>query len=304
MAEFWLLHPALSTPAQRPGAYTAAMRLRTVVLLWLLTMPALASGGAAAPAVQPPDAGRGAATAATAATRTVYRCTRDGTVSLATAPEPGSRCKAITYDANSPRLPDLWRVPGAQRGVLYQRQQDGRTVYSTRKLPGSTRVLAFSVPAPPGSTAHRGLGRLGAPRLDVFRDEFRSAAKQWGVEEAWLRAIAHIESGFDPNAVSSRGAQGLMQLMPDTAAAWQVTDPFNPNQSIQAGARELRQLQTAYGGDLELVAAAYNAGAGNVQRYGGVPPWDETQEYVANVLALHAHYRQAMSRKKARATRR
>lgn len=278
------------------------MRLRTVLpacLLWS-AWPALslASTALTPPGAPVPRAAEGTPAAA-APTRTVYRCTRDGIVSLATAPEPGSRCKAITYAANSPKLPDLWGVPGAQRGVLYQRQQDGRTVYSTRALAGSTRVLAFAVPAPPGSTAHRGLGRLGPPRLEVFRDEFRSAAKQSGLEEAWLRAIAHIESGYDPKAVSSRGAQGLMQLMPDTAAAWQVTDPFDPNQSLQAGARELRQLQQAYDGDLALVAAAYNAGAGNVQRYGGIPPWTETQDYVADVMALHARYREAMLKKKA-----
>ncbi len=237
-----------------------------------------------------------------AQTRTVYRCLRDGTVSLASAPEPGSRCTAITYDANAAKLPDLWRLPGAQRGQLYQRQQDGRTVYSTRRLPGSTPVLAFSVPAPPESRAHRGLGRLGPPRIDVYRNEFRSAARQWRVDEAWLRAIAHIESGFDATAVSPKGAQGLMQLMPETAAAGQVTDPFNPSQSIHAGARELRQLQDAYRGDLSLVAAAYNAGAGNVKKYGGIPPWAETQDYVANVLALHESYRVAMGHKPAART--
>lgn len=271
------------------------MRLRTVMIacLVLLPPPSLAAEPVAVPGAR-----------AAAPTRTVYRCTRDGTVSLATAPEPGSRCKGITYDANSPKLPDLWGVAGAQRGVLYQRQQDGRTVYSTRELPGSTRVLAFAVPAPPGSTAHRGLGQLGPPRLDVYPEQFRSAARQWRVDEAWLRAIAHIESGFDPKAVSPKGAQGLMQLMPDTAAAWQVTDPFDPNQSIQAGARELRQLQDAYRGDLTLVAAAYNAGAGNVQKYGGIPPWTETQDYVANVTALHERYREAMAPKKRAATSR
>ncbi|MFY2763852.1 lytic transglycosylase domain-containing protein [Arenimonas sp. MALMAid1274] len=268
------------------------MRLRTVPLACLLSM-ALPAFAAVAPAT-PRASGDTAVTAG--ATRTVYRCSRDGSISLATAPEPGSRCTAITYDANSPKLPDLWQVPGAQRGVLYQRQQDGRTVYSTRNLPGSTRVLAFSVPAPPDSPAHRGLGRLGPPRLDVYREAFRSAARQWRVDEAWLRAIAHIESGFDPAAVSPKGAQGLMQLMPDTAAAWQVTDPFDPNQSIQAGARELRQLQDAYRGDLSLVAAAYNAGAGNVQKYGGIPPWAETQEYVANVMALHQRYLEALAK--------
>lgn len=231
-----------------------------------------------------------------AATRTVYRCTRDGSVSLATAPEPGSRCTAITYDANAAKLPDLWGVPGAQRGVLYERQQDGRTVYSTRELPGSTRVLAFAVPAPPGSPAHAGLADPGPPRTDVYREQFRAAAKLTGVDEAWLRAIAHVESGYDPLAVSPKGAQGVMQLMPDTAAAYEVTDPFNPNQSIQAGARHLGDLMRRYPRDLRKVAAAYNAGAEAVDQYGGVPPYAETQAYVVKVLALHERYRQAGKR--------
>jgi len=230
-----------------------------------------------------------------AETRTVYRCVRDGTVSLSTAPEPGSRCRGITYDANSPKLPDLWQTPGGQQGVLYERQQDGRTVYGTRELPGAMPVLDFVVPAPPDSPAHTGLGRLGPPRLDVYREEFRSAARQSGVDESWLRAVAHIESGFDATAVSPKGAQGVMQLMPETAAGWQVADVFDPAQSILGGARELRQLRDAYGGDLEMVAAAYNAGAGNVARYGGVPPWAETRTYVANVLALQQAYRDAMT---------
>ena len=225
-----------------------------------------------------------------AATRTVYRCTRDGTVSLATAPEPGSRCKGITYDANSPKLPDLWGVPGAQRGVLYQREQDGRTVYSTRKLPGSIRVLAFSVPAPPGSTAHAGLENLGPPRREVFREQFRAAARLTGVDEAWLRAIAHVESGYDPLAVSEKGAQGLMQLMPDTAAAYEVTDAFDPNQSIQAGARHLGDLMRQYRNDRRKVAAAYNAGAAAVDQYDGVPPYAETIAYVEKVMRLYGEY--------------
>ena len=164
-------------------------------------------------------------------------------------------------------------------------------------LTGSTPVLAYSIPAPPGAKAHAGLGQLGPPRLDVFRAEFQAASRLTGVDESWLRAIAHVESGFDANAVSPKGAQGVMQLMPDTAAAWQVTDPFNANQSIQAGARELRQLSLAYAGELARVAAAYKAGAGTVAKYGGMPPYAETQQYVANVLELNERYRAALAKK-------
>ena len=233
-----------------------------------------------------------ATTATPPATRTVYRCVADGTVSLATAKEPGSRCTAITFDANAAKLPDLWRGAGARRGVLYEyTAADGTTYLSTRERTGGERVLAFAVPAPPGSRAHPGLGDPGPPRWDVFPRPFRDAARATGVDEAWLRAIAHAESGFDAAAVSPKGAVGVMQLMPDTAAAYEVTDRTDANQSIHAGARHLRDLVRRYRGDLRRVAAAYNAGAEAVDAHRGVPPYAETQAYVEKVVALVAGYR-------------
>jgi hypothetical protein len=228
------------------------------------------------------------------ATRTVYRCTANGTVSLATAPEPGSRCKPITFDANAAKLPDLWQLSGAQRGVLYEyTRDDGSTYLSTRKRDGGERVLAFSVPAPPGSPAHRGLADPGPPRWDLMRSEFAAAARVSGVDEAWLRAIAHVESGYRSDALSPKGAQGVMQLMPEIVAAFEVSDPYDPNQSIQAGALHLRDLIRRYPHDLPRVAAAYNAGSGAVDQYDGVPPFAETQAYVETVVALHRKYRDA-----------
>jgi hypothetical protein len=226
--------------------------------------------------------------------RTVYRCVRDGIVSLATAPEPGSRCLPEHIADDAVKLPNLWGALGAVKGTLYQRQQDGRTVYSTRRLPGSMPVLEFTVQTPPRETAHAGLGRVGAPRLDRWPAQFRNAARKHGVDDAWLRAIAHAESGFDPRAVSPKGALGVMQLMPDTVRAYGVADAFSPVQSIDAGARHLRMLLRRYHGDLTLAAAAYNAGTGAVARHGGVPPYRETQAYVAKVNALHASYRRAL----------
>jgi Transglycosylase SLT domain len=229
-----------------------------------------------------------------AAARTVYRCVRDGSVSLATAPEPGSRCEAKQIDDSAARLPNLWGNLGVVSGTLYERQQDGKTVYSTRNLPGSVKVLGFTVKTPPGAQAHVGLGAFGPPRLDVFDADFRAAAKATGVDESWLHAIAHAESGYDASAVSPKGAQGLMQLMPATAKQYGVTDPFASAQSIAGGARHLRELKRRYAGDFTLVAAAYNAGIGTVARYGGVPPYAETRTYVEKVLALEAAYDAAL----------
>jgi hypothetical protein len=236
-------------------------------------------------------------TAPIASARTVYRCVRDGTVSLSTAPEPGSQCFAKELDDNAAGLPNLWGSMGVFHGTLYQRTQDGKTVYGTRNLPGSTKVLAFTVTTPPGSPAHAGLGKIGAPRLGEFPREFKAAAKKTGVDEAWLRAIAHAESAFDPQALSDKGARGVMQLMPEVIGDYGVKDPYSAKESILAGARLLKSLETRYEGDLTLVAAAYNAGVGAVAQYSGVPPYAETQEYVVKVQALHARYRKAMGLK-------
>ncbi|MFD0738889.1 lytic transglycosylase domain-containing protein [Lysobacter koreensis] len=229
--------------------------------------------------------------------RTVYRCVRDGSVSLSTAPEPGSRCVAKQIDDHVAKVPNLWGALGVINGTLYERQQDGKTVYGTRKMPGSVKVLAFTVNTPPGEPAHEGLGRVGKPRIDQYAKQFQAAAKSTGVDDAWLRAIAHAESGFDANAVSPKGAQGVMQLMPATARDYGVRDPFASAQSIDAGARHIQQLMKRYRGDLVLVAAAYNAGIGTVTRFGGVPPYRETRSYIAKVQALHARYRAALGLK-------
>ncbi len=226
--------------------------------------------------------------------RTIYRCVQGGTVSLATAPEPGSRCKSVEVDDNAVQTPNLWGNFGVFSGVLYEREQDGKLVYSTRRLPGSREFLKFTVATPEGEPAHPGMGKAGKPQLDRHAKQFRAAARATGVEDAWLRAIAHAESAFDEHAVSSKGAQGVMQLMPEVAAQYGVRDPFSAEESIRAGARHMKSLMQRYRGDLTLAAAAYNAGMAAVERYGGVPPYAETRGYIERVLALHARYREAM----------
>lgn len=230
--------------------------------------------------------------------RTVYRCVRGETISLATAPEPGSRCTAKTIDDDAAMLPNLWGDLGVFSGTLYEwRAPDGSVMYTTRRLPGAVPYLKFTVATPEASPAHEGLGALGPPRLDAHAKEFRAAAKAHRVDDAFLRAIAHAESGFDPNAVSPKGAQGVMQLMPDVQREYGVVDPFASRQSIDGGARFLRVLLRRYKGDFVLAAAAYNAGMGAVAKFGGVPPYAETRAYVGKVRALHARYRSAMGLK-------
>lgn len=226
--------------------------------------------------------------------RTVYRCIRNNTVSLSTAPEPGSKCTKKEIQDTAGKVPNLWGELGVVHGTLYERMQDGKVVYGTRKLPGSTPVLKFTVETPPGSPAHPGLGKVGKPQLKPFDREFRAAAKASKVDEAFVRAIAHAESGFNAQATSPKGAMGVMQLMPDTARELGVTDAYAQDQSIRAGARHLAALVRRYKGDFNRAAAAYNAGIGAVAKYGGVPPYRETLEYVEKVGALHILYRRAL----------
>ena len=116
-------------------------------------------------------------------------------------------------------------------------------------------------------------------------DIFNKASETYNVPVALLKAMAKQESNFDPNATSSSGAQGVMQLMPATAASLGVTNAYDPEQNIMGGAKYISQLLDKYDGDTTLALAAYNAGMGNVAKYGGVPPFKETQNYVAKVTA-------------------
>lgn len=224
----------------------------------------------------------------------MYRCVANGSVSLSTVPEPGARCDAHELSDQEALPSRLWGTPGATRGTLYRREVDGRVVYGTRELPGSVALLGFTIPAPPGAPAHAGLGQVGRPRPELHARAFDAAAERHDLDPAWLRAIAHAESGFRADAVSPKGALGVMQLLPATAKDYGVTDPFSAAQSIAAGARHLARLLRLYDGDRVLAAAAYNAGEGTVARYGGIPPYHETVAYVAKVDALYALYRDAL----------
>jgi soluble lytic murein transglycosylase-like protein len=111
-----------------------------------------------------------------------------------------------------------------------------------------------------------------------------AAAERHGLDPELVIAVVGVESAFRPEAVSSKGAQGLMQLMPRTAVSLGVEDAFDPEQNLDGGVRHLGSLLARYGGDVERALAAYNAGEGAVARHGGIPPFRETREYVKRVL--------------------
>ena len=113
------------------------------------------------------------------------------------------------------------------------------------------------------------------------------AAARHNVDPNLVRAVVKVESNFNPNAVSRKGAMGLMQLMPSTARSLNVKNPFDPEQNVDAGVRHLKQLLESYGGDIKLTLAAYNAGAGAVARSSGVPRYAETQNYVRRITNLY-----------------
>ncbi len=129
-----------------------------------------------------------------------------------------------------------------------------------------------------------------ALNLDAYSDTIRAASIEYGVDEAFLRAVIHAESAFNPRALSVKGAQGLMQLMPATASDMGVLDAFDSDQNIRGGARYLSLLLHNFNGNERLAAAAYNAGPGAVQRYQGVPPYAETRVYVERVETLRKRY--------------
>ena len=150
----------------------------------------------------------------------------------------------------------------------------------------------------PNHNGYKRILRDGAARIGTgnaanvaFDELIRSTSGRYNVDADLIRAVIKTESDFNSNARSNKGAMGLMQLMPDTARLHNVSDAYDPNENIDGGVRHLRMLLERYQGDLELSLAAYNAGAGAVEKHGGIPPYNETREYVRKVLRLYDGFR-------------
>jgi len=273
--------------------------------------------------------------AAPAAAGTLYRCVgADGIPNYSSARIAGASCKVVsTYSAAEARpraaapaaggggsgggsaapgaavsfrtatagqalaAPAAGQGARVTRGAVYKYERDGVTHYTNVRPPGSGAQMLFSYVETCyacGLLPGVDFGRVSL-NLDAYADEVKTAAAEFGVDEAVVRAIIHAESAFRPNAVSTAGAQGLMQLIPATASRFGVADVFDPGQNIRGGVQYLAWLLKRYDQDLTLAAAGYNAGEGAVDRYGGVPPYAETQRYVQRVGQLAERYRGALS---------
>jgi soluble lytic murein transglycosylase-like protein len=146
-----------------------------------------------------------------------------------------------------------------------------------RKVPGNS--------PPPAAPA----GSAGSGPAEKYEAEIARCADDHGVDSALVKAVIKAESNFDNRAISRAGAQGLMQLMPETARLRNVDNPFNPGQNIDGGVRHLKYLLSTFG-DTKLALAAYNAGENAVRKYNGVPPFAETKNYVSTVLSHYGRY--------------
>ncbi|MFI8717856.1 lytic transglycosylase domain-containing protein [Stenotrophomonas sp. NPDC077464] len=248
----------------------------------------------------PPPASAAVATAA-APTAPAADGARSDTTLTATAiatPPPAQPATVLTAaPAPAPRGAKAGRVVSGQ---VYSYMQDGVRHYTSRRPAqvaslGQVRTIHYSfIERCYACGANPGVN-FGSVRLNTtaFQSEIAAAAREFGVEEAIVRAIIHAESAYNPTALSRAGAQGLMQLMPPTARRFGVTDSYDAAQNIRGGVQYLSWLLKRFNGNLTLAAAGYNAGEGAVDRHGGVPPYSETQYYVKRVALLADRYRGA-----------
>jgi Transglycosylase SLT domain/Domain of unknown function (DUF4124) len=180
-----------------------------------------------------------------------------------------------------------WQAPAAA-GTFRFEDQTGTTHYTN--VPSDPRYRRLTgFPASRITTANAPSSTAAGARTPVpYSELIRVTAERHRLDHRLVEAVVVVESGGNPRAVSRKGAQGLMQLMPQRSLELGVRNPFDPEQNIDGGVRHLRDLLQRFGGDVTLALAAYNAGEEAVRAYQGVPPYAETQEYVRRIRALYS----------------
>ena len=222
-----------------------------------------------------------------------------GSITPATTVEGSPVSVSVPQPAMRP-----YQAPRLVRGQIYSYIQDGVRHYSSKAPRGlgnavAVRTIKYSFLETCYACGAKPGVNFNTLRLNTaaYQAEIRAAAKDYGVDEAIVRAIIHAESAFNPNALSRVGAQGLMQLMPATARRFGVGNAFDAGQNIRGGVQYLAFLLKRFNGDLSLTAAGYNAGEGAVDKYKGVPPYSETQRYVQRVGVLAERYRGSLAQR-------
>ncbi|MBJ6749937.1 lytic transglycosylase domain-containing protein [Geomonas anaerohicana] len=184
-----------------------------------------------------------------------------------------------------------WCTPAPARADIYKYEDPDGTVHFT-DAPTDKRFKIFMRDIKKDKRLRTAFKLSGYARNPAeFEPIISSCSREFGVDSSLVKAVIHAESGYNPSAVSPKGAQGLMQLMPKTAQGLKVADSFNPSDNIRGGVRYLRFLLDTFKGNESLAVAAYNCGLNAVAKYGGIPPYPETQTYVSKVLSYRNSYR-------------
>jgi soluble lytic murein transglycosylase-like protein len=265
------LRPGRAAHGGHPGAPRLYLALLLAVTLTLSLPPAFSS---------PVSDQAGTITAVQENGRTVYV--------NAGEPRPSARARSrhsvLVYWSNTEHR---WKpVPAPSRAALRAARHAAAEVRGYI----AARPRAEDESATVADPNYAGLARGYRVTAEEIDSAIQQSAAKHGVDPNLVRAVVKVESNFNPNAVSRTGAMGLMQLMPGTARSLSVSNPFDPQQNVDAGVRHLKHLLTNFGGDVRLSLAAYNAGEAAVARNGGVPPYAETQNYVKRITDLYGKH--------------
>ena len=182
-----------------------------------------------------------------------------------------------------------------QAAVYVYVTPDGSTLITDKQLNKKGYWLKKSYKTKPYRSRNIQAPYLAKPIRSQYDALIVNTALKYDLEPSFIKAVIHVESAFDHLAVSKAGAMGLMQLMPATAASYQLTsNTFNPSNNIEAGVQHMKDLMDRYNRNMKLSLAAYNAGAGAVRKYNGIPPYEETQNYVKKVMRLYKLYKKGI----------